>query len=90
VLPATNLGLRLRDRTDAVLLWRGDGVEIADRVSEILHDKTWADRLGTNARRFALENFDWARSAVQLEGFYCDLVDAMARPDQRARATISN
>jgi glycosyltransferase involved in cell wall biosynthesis len=70
ILPATNLGLRLRDGVDALLLRRGDATEIADRVAEILRDDDLADRLGRHARRFATENFNWHRSASGLEGFY--------------------
>jgi glycosyltransferase involved in cell wall biosynthesis len=72
ILPATNLGLRLRDGIDALLLHRGDAIEIADRVAEVLRDNDLADRLGRNARRFAVENFNWHRSASGLEGFYRD------------------
>ena len=70
ILPGTNLGLRLRDGIDALLLNRGDAAEIADRVTEVLHDAALADRLGANARRFAMKNFNWRRSALELEQFY--------------------
>ena len=70
ILPAANLGLRLRDGIDALLLRRGDSAEIADCVLEVLRDNDLADRLGQNARRFAVENFDWQRSALGLEQFY--------------------
>ena len=70
ILPATNVGLRLRDGTDALLLRRGDATEIADRVADVLADHELADRLGRNARSFAVENFNWQRSALGLENFY--------------------
>jgi len=79
ILPAANLGLRLRDRIDALLLRRGDAAEIADRVIEVLRDNDLADRLGQNARRFAQENFNWQRSASGLEHFY--LARLAARQD---------
>ena len=78
ILPATNLGLRLRDGIDALLLHRGDATEIADRVAEVLGDKDLADRLGRNGRRFAMENFNWHRSASGLERFYRDSLAAAA------------
>jgi glycosyltransferase involved in cell wall biosynthesis len=78
ILPATNLGLRLRDGIDALLLHRGDATEIADRVDEVLRDNDLADRLGRNARRFAMENFDWHRSASGLDRFYRDSLAAGA------------
>ena len=70
ILPAANVGLRLRDGTDALLLRRGDATEIADRVADVLSDHELADRLGRNARSFAVENFNWQRSALGLENFY--------------------
>lgn len=78
ILPATNLGLRLRDGIDALLLHRGDATEIADRVADVLGDKDLADRLGRNGRRFAMENFNWHRSASGLERFYRDSLAAAA------------
>ena len=93
ILPATNLGLRLRDGIDALLLHRGDATEIADRVAEVLRDDDLAVRLGRNARRFAMENFDWQRSAAGLDRFYRDrLADGavsgarIATPDARNSA----
>jgi glycosyltransferase involved in cell wall biosynthesis len=70
ILPATNLGLRLRDGVDALLLHRGDAAEIADRVGAVLGDKELADRLARNARRFAIANFNWQQSASALDHFY--------------------
>jgi glycosyltransferase involved in cell wall biosynthesis len=80
ILPATNLGLRLRDGIDALLLHRGDATEIADRVAEVLRDNDLADKLGRNARRFAMENFNWQRSASGLDRFYRDSLAAGAIP----------
>ena len=70
ILPGTNLGLRLRDGIDALLLNRGDAAEIADRVTEVLRDANACRPAGTNARRFAMKNFNWQRSALDLEHFY--------------------
>lgn len=70
ILPATNLGLRMRDGVDAILLRRGDGSEIADRVEQILDDRALAARLGANARRFALAQLNWDRNCERLIEFY--------------------
>lgn len=70
VLPASNVGLRMRDGVDALLLHRGDGCEIADRVERILDDPALAARLGANARRFALTELDWDRNCRKLLDFY--------------------
>jgi glycosyltransferase involved in cell wall biosynthesis len=70
ILPATNVGLHLRDGVDCLLLHRGDAMEIADRVAALVRDKELAARLASNARQFAIRNFDWAISAAHLEEFY--------------------
>jgi glycosyltransferase involved in cell wall biosynthesis len=79
ILPATNVGLRLRDGTDALLLYRGDSKEIADRIATVLRDKDLAGRLGSNGREFAKQHFSWERSAVDLERFYHTELDKAAR-----------
>jgi glycosyltransferase involved in cell wall biosynthesis len=70
ILPATNVGLRLRDGVECLLLYRGDAVEIADRVAAVIRDKELAARLASNARQFAIQNFSWEMSAARLEEFY--------------------
>jgi glycosyltransferase involved in cell wall biosynthesis len=76
VLPATNVGLRLRDGVDCLLLRRGDRMEIADRVAALAHDKELGHRLAKSSRQFALQNFSWDRSAEGLETFYRETLKA--------------
>jgi glycosyltransferase involved in cell wall biosynthesis len=70
VLPACNLGNELSDGEDALLLERGDALEIAARIELLLDDRDLADRLGRGAREFALENLSWPRNAAALADFY--------------------
>jgi glycosyltransferase involved in cell wall biosynthesis len=67
VLPRCNLGLELEDGRDALLLERGDAIEIADRVEELIDDPDLAARLGHEGRRFAVENLNWERNAEALD-----------------------
>jgi glycosyltransferase involved in cell wall biosynthesis len=85
ILPATNVGLRLRDGVDAMLLHRGDASEIAELVTEVLRRNELAERLGRNARQFAVENFNWQRSALDLDQFYHSVLAVrLSSSDERA------
>ncbi len=70
VLAKANVGLRLQDGINALLMERGDAAEITECVRKLLLDPVLADRVGREGRRFAIERFDWQRSTKQLEGFY--------------------
>jgi glycosyltransferase involved in cell wall biosynthesis len=69
VLPRTNVGLRLRDGEDALLLETGDAVEIAAKVETILDRPDLAARLGRNAEAFARKTYVWSRQGDKLLGF---------------------
>jgi glycosyltransferase involved in cell wall biosynthesis len=83
VLPRANVGLRMQDGVNALLMQRGDAEEITQCVERLLTDPALADRLGREGRRFAIEHFDWQRSTKGLEGFYRDVL-------ARARRTSDN
>ncbi|PTM45280.1 glycosyltransferase family 4 protein [Phreatobacter oligotrophus] len=70
LLPATNIGLRLRDGVDAILLRRGDGEEIADKIETLVSDQARCKDLGAHARRFAEEQLNWSTNAKSLVHFY--------------------
>jgi glycosyltransferase involved in cell wall biosynthesis len=76
VLPHCNLGAELRDGEQALLLERGTGAEIADRVESLIADPELARRLGSGAREFALSNLDWGANAATLADFYRRIVRA--------------
>ena len=78
VLPATNVGLRLRHGQDAMLLHEGSAEEIAAGVQAILDDPTLAARLAVNARAYARKTWRWDRQGRRLADFLERL--------QRARA----
>jgi glycosyltransferase involved in cell wall biosynthesis len=74
VLPRTNIGLLMHDRISALLMQRGDAAEITECVERLLEDKELAERIGQAGRRFAIERFNWARSAQALESFYREVL----------------
>jgi len=77
VLPRTNVGLRLRDGEDALLLDSGSAEEIQAKVARILDDGALAGRLARNAQAFAKRTYIWSRQGEKLLGFLNEL---KARP----------
>jgi len=69
VLPATNVGLRLRDGIDALLLHTGSAEEIARCVGRVLDDDVLAGRLAANAKAFARRTYRWDVQARKLAQF---------------------
>ncbi len=74
VLPRANVGLRMQDGVNALLMQHGDAAEITHCVEKLLTDPALADRLSREGRRFAIDHFSWQRSAQQLGGFYRDVL----------------
>ena len=74
VLPRCNIGADLSDGENALLLDRGDGAEIADRVESVIRDPDLARRLGEGAREFALHSLDWGDNTDTLADFYRRIV----------------
>jgi glycosyltransferase involved in cell wall biosynthesis len=69
VLPHCNIGHDLTHGVNALLLERGDGLEVAERVGELMDDPGLAARLGAGARRFALEQLNWEDNSMALARF---------------------
>jgi glycosyltransferase involved in cell wall biosynthesis len=70
VLPHCNIGSDLSEGVNALLLERGTGPEIADRVESLIGDPELAERLGRGAREFAVRNLDWDENTARLADFY--------------------
>ncbi|MEI9964318.1 MAG: glycosyltransferase [Caulobacteraceae bacterium] len=69
ILPAANVGLSLRDGTDALLLHDGSAAEIAARIEKVLDDPILAVRIGGNGQAFARRTWDWPRQGRRLAAF---------------------
>lgn len=73
VLPATNIGLRVDPGDEAILLYRGDALELAGKIMEVISDEDLSARLSEGARKFYDRTFDWRKSAMALRQFYRQL-----------------
>jgi glycosyltransferase involved in cell wall biosynthesis len=69
ILPATNVGRRLADGQEALLLRTGAAEEIAARIEAVLADPALAARLGHGARAFAERTYVWERQGRKLMDF---------------------
>jgi glycosyltransferase involved in cell wall biosynthesis len=69
VLPATNVGTRLRDGLDALLLKEGSPAEIARLVEVIIEDPALAKRLSANIRAFGASHYGRDGQIRKLEDF---------------------
>jgi glycosyltransferase involved in cell wall biosynthesis len=69
ILPRANLGLRVRDGEEALLLDRGDANEIAEKAALLLSDPIRAEAIGAAGRRFA-STLSWQAGADALMKFY--------------------
>jgi glycosyltransferase involved in cell wall biosynthesis len=73
ILPRTNVGLRLADGAEALLLRTGAAEEIAARIEAVLDDPVLAARLGLAARAFAGRTYVWERQGRKLMDFLVQL-----------------
>ena len=87
VLPDCNIGHDLEHERNALLLERGDGLEIADRVERLLDDPELRGRLAEGARRFALEQLNWEHNSIAL-GHFLNRVAGVAGAEP-ARSTAA-
>jgi glycosyltransferase involved in cell wall biosynthesis len=80
VLPRTNLGLKLRDGEEALLLERGDAPEIAAAVARLAADPALRVRLGEAGRAFALRELRWTTSVDRVQELYSDIATSGRLP----------
>jgi glycosyltransferase involved in cell wall biosynthesis len=74
VLPASNVGARLRHGVDAMLLRQGSAEEIALLIEEILSAPPLAAHLSANAKAFAERHYQPQEQARKLEAFLRQVV----------------
>ena len=80
VLPATNVGRYLRDGVDAMLLRRGDAIEIFDAVERLINDAELRRSLGSNGREFALRELRWSKNVEPIAELYAEISSRTTRP----------
>jgi len=76
VLPRTNIGLRLRDGAEALMLDSGTPDEIAERVARLAQDPLLRADIGHRGRRFALEALRWSNSVDRVVALYHEIQSA--------------
>ena len=69
ILPRTNVGLRLKDGVEALVMDTGSADEIAAAVGRLLDDPALGAKLGRNAQAFACKTYVWSRQGEKLLGF---------------------
>ena len=69
VLPDANIGHDLTHEGNALLLQRGDGLEIAAMVERLMDEPQLRERLATGARSFALQQLNWQDNSIALGHF---------------------
>jgi hypothetical protein len=74
MLPETNIGRYVTHGKEALLLKRGNSLEIADHLMNIFRNSAKAAKLGVNALKFAEEHFRWSRAVSTLSDFYAGVL----------------
>jgi glycosyltransferase involved in cell wall biosynthesis len=70
VLPRANIGLHLEDGVEALLLERGDAMEIVEKVERLMSDEELRLRIGNGGRAFALQQLRWAKTVGRVVELY--------------------
>jgi glycosyltransferase involved in cell wall biosynthesis len=83
-LPASNIGLRLRDGEEAIILQRGDSEEMVARVDELLRHPDKYQGMGLRGRAFVQRHFDPARQAALLLDAYSKAVGLLKAGESQA------
>jgi glycosyltransferase involved in cell wall biosynthesis len=89
VLPDCNIGHDLEHGREALLLQRGDGIEIAARLEQLLDDRELRDRLAAGARSFALAQLNWKDNSIALGHFLNRISHAHSGDHESATLTAS-
>jgi glycosyltransferase involved in cell wall biosynthesis/SAM-dependent methyltransferase len=74
ILPFTNIGTRLEDGEEALLLQTGDALEIAAAIRRVLSDEALSRHLAAGARNFFDRCLSWSASAAKLDNFYVNVL----------------
>ena len=78
ILPNTNIGLRLTDGVNAILLEKGDADDIATKAIALMNNPAQAQAIGAAGARFA-QNLSWDVAAQSLLDFYVRTLSIAAR-----------
>ncbi len=80
ILPASNVGLHTKPGSEALLLHRGDAIEIAAAMKRIFSDPKLALDLGRAGREFYTRSMSWQGSGEKLLKFYNKILGKTGLP----------
>lgn len=86
ILPATNIGLKVADGREALVLPRAGAAEIAAACRIIFNNPELAAKLGRAARAYAEQHFDLHTNGTGLLGYYKQVMKLAANPAWSALA----
>ncbi|MCA1829845.1 MAG: glycosyltransferase [Myxococcales bacterium] len=75
VLTRTNLGLKLRNGREAIVLDEGTEEQIYDAIASLRRDPRRARELGAQGRAFAFRELRWPASVDEVEALYRDVTE---------------
>lgn len=70
ILPRTNIGKKMDDGENCLLMDRGDAIDIARKIEWLLNHEDVALQIGKQGREFAKNKLSWNKSARKVEDFY--------------------
>lgn len=77
LLPATNIGNFLKDNEQAILLYKGNALEIAQKLKMLFADHNRRKRIGDAGKKFAEDNLKWSDGARKLFYFYQEILSSL-------------
>lgn len=88
ILPATNIGLVLKDGVECIRLTTGKAPEIAEKIEELLLNPAKAKAIGEAGKAFALANLNWSSNAEPILNLYKSLADRRPPTDPPAEPEL--
>lgn len=70
ILPNTNIGKKLKNGENCLLLKEGSLQELVSNLEKLIINEDMRKKIGRNGRQFAVECFDWEKNAIKLLEFY--------------------
>jgi glycosyltransferase involved in cell wall biosynthesis len=89
ILPRTNIGRVVKDGEEALVLDRGDAIEIAAALEWLAAAPELRARLGCGGRAFAVDRLNWEKSAAALVDLYCGCLNAGKKPMPVGNAAVA-
>ncbi len=73
ILPATNIGCKLKNGQQALVLEKADAIGIVECVKRIRNSPELSEKLSDEAQKFAKEHFSWKKQSDKLLNFYQEI-----------------